>query len=59
MPKPPSNADSIFFAALEKTDPKDRAAYLDQACGQDAKLRKRIGQLLAAQPNVAPFWRNR
>ena len=41
------NERSIFIAALEKDDPAERAAYLDQACG-DAALRTRIERWLAA-----------
>jgi serine/threonine protein kinase len=41
------NERSIFIAALEKDDPAERVAYLDQACG-DAALRQRIERLLAA-----------
>jgi serine/threonine protein kinase len=41
------NERSILIAALEKDDPAERAAYLDQACG-DAALRQRIERLLAA-----------
>jgi serine/threonine protein kinase len=41
------NERSIFVAALEKDDPAERAAYLDQTCG-DAESRQRIERLLAA-----------
>lgn len=37
---------SIFIEALEKDDPTERAAYLDQACGADASLRHRLDRLL-------------
>ena len=39
----------IFLAALEKDDPTERAAYLDEACGADAVLRQRVEALLRAQ----------
>jgi serine/threonine protein kinase len=39
----------IFMAALEKDNPTERAAYLEQACGGDATLRQRIEALLRAQ----------
>src|SRR5262245_30755238 len=46
--------ESIFFAALAL--PLDqRAAYLDEACGQDAELRAQVERLLAAQPEVGGF----
>src|SRR5262245_1086944 len=40
--------ESLFLAALERTDPADRQAFLDQACAGDAELRRRIDLLLAA-----------
>src|SRR5262245_49884969 len=46
--------ESIFFAALEKP-PGERSAFLDEACGQDAELRRRVERLLAAQSQVAAF----
>ena len=38
-------AKEIFQAAL-KLSPKERAAYLDRACGGDAQLRQRIVEAL-------------
>jgi serine/threonine protein kinase/tetratricopeptide (TPR) repeat protein len=38
---------SLFIAALEKDDPADRAAFLDQACADDPGQRQRIDRLLA------------
>ena len=38
----------IFTAALEKTDPAARSAYLDEACGGNAVLRARVEVLLRA-----------
>ncbi len=40
--------EAIFTAALERTDPAERAAYLDAACGDDADLRRRVESLLWA-----------
>src|SRR5574341_1052840 len=37
---------SIFTEALEKKDPAERAAFLDQACAGNAALRQRIERLL-------------
>jgi WD40 repeat protein/serine/threonine protein kinase len=37
---------SIFIEALEKEDPAERAAFLDQACAGDSALRQRIERLL-------------
>jgi tetratricopeptide (TPR) repeat protein len=39
---------TIFSEALERSDPAERAAYLDQACGENADLRWRVEALLAA-----------
>ena len=39
----------IFLAALEKDDPTERAACLDQACGANSTLRQRVEALLRAQ----------
>jgi WD40 repeat protein len=40
--------ESLFLAALERTDPADQKAFLDQACAGDTELRRRIEVLLAA-----------
>jgi hypothetical protein len=37
----------VFHAALDR-EPSERAAFLDAACGGDARLRREIGELLAA-----------
>ena len=55
MPKCAPSVDSIFLAALEKSSPEDRAAYLDVACGEDTELRRRVERLLAAHPKVVSF----
>jgi serine/threonine protein kinase len=49
------SAESIFFAALEKTNPAERAAYLDEACHGDSDLRRRVERLLEAHPQVGNF----
>src|SRR5262249_12587530 len=51
----PTSAESIFFAALEKTNPAERAAYLDEACHGDSDLRRRVERLLEAHPQVGSF----
>jgi serine/threonine protein kinase len=43
---------SIFEAALEKGSPQERAAYLDQACGSDAGLRREVESLLVAHERL-------
>ena len=40
--------EALFAAALEKATTAERQAYLDEACGGDGALRKRVEQLLAA-----------
>ena len=50
-----NNVESIFFSALKISSPNERAAYLDEACGQDRNLRKRVEMLLEAQPEVGSF----
>jgi serine/threonine protein kinase/tetratricopeptide (TPR) repeat protein len=47
-----SPVEAIFFAALEKSTAEERGAYLDEACGGDAELRRRVERLLAAHPEV-------
>ena len=43
---------SIFEAAIEKGSPEERAAYLNQACGGDARLRQQVEALLAAHERL-------
>ena len=50
-----SPAETVFFAALAKVNPAERAAYLNEACGADADLRVRIDRLLAAHSQVGSF----
>src|SRR6516164_2777830 len=50
-----SSAESIFFAALGKASPAERAAYLDEVCRGDADLRRRVERLLEAHPQVGNF----
>ena len=50
-----SPAETVFFAALAKGDPVERAAYLNEACGADADLRRQVDRLLAAHPQVGSF----
>jgi serine/threonine protein kinase/tetratricopeptide (TPR) repeat protein len=40
------NEQSIFIQALQKHDPAERAAFLDQMCAGDAALRQRLERLL-------------
>src|SRR5579862_6998090 len=49
------NERDIFVAALQKDDPVARSAYLEEACGADAALRRRIEILLEAHENAGSF----
>jgi WD40 repeat protein/tRNA A-37 threonylcarbamoyl transferase component Bud32 len=45
--QPPAGTEKeIFFEALERDTPAERAAYLDGACGKDLALRHRVQLLL-------------
>ncbi len=48
MPFDPARAKALFLDALERLDPAERAGFLDRECGEDADLRQRVDQLLAA-----------
>lgn len=53
----PTSEKSLFLAALEKTSPEERAAYLHVACAGNVALRADLEALLAAHDrlgNVAP-----
>ena len=45
----------IFSRALDFDDPEDRAAYLGEACGEDAQLRERIEALLQSHEQADSF----
>jgi serine/threonine protein kinase len=51
----PSPLEAIFFAALEKGSPQERAAYLEAACAGDSDLRRRVEKMLAAQVQAGSF----
>src|SRR5262245_34969100 len=46
---------AIFFQALDRNDPTERAAYLDEACAGDLVLRRRIEVLLLAHTAAGTF----
>src|SRR5499433_516384 len=50
---------AIFIAALEKDNPAERAAFLDQACADDRPLRQRIERLLKAHEPADSFLEHR
>lgn len=43
-----NNAKAIFLEAIEKHSPDDWSKFLDEACGQDDRLRQRVEGLLQA-----------
>jgi len=45
----------IFNSALEFTTPAERAAYLDQSCGDDTALRAQVDELLRAHEQAGGF----
>jgi len=49
------NERAIFDAALDISDPSERAAYLNRSCGENADLRRRLDELLAAQEKLGSF----
>ncbi len=53
----PNDEKVIFEAALALTDPAKRAQYLDESCGNDARLRRRIDSLLSAAEDGGSFMR--
>jgi serine/threonine protein kinase len=46
---------AIFCEVLELTSDRDRSAYLNQACGEDAVLRSRVEALLKAYGESSSF----
>src|SRR3989454_2355568 len=47
--------DEIFEAALQHATREKRAAYLNEACGDDARLRERVEALLKAHDQAGEF----
>jgi len=46
---------TIFLEALEKDNPEQRSAFLDEVCGEDAELRQRVETLLSAHNDAGSF----
>ncbi len=55
MADQPPSVDSILSTAVEITSPDQRAAYLDEACGDDADLRAQVERLLRAHSRAGSF----
>jgi serine/threonine protein kinase len=47
--------ETIFLGAIEKQDPTERIAYLDEACAGDSELRARVEALLASHQATDSF----
>ena len=45
----------IFIAALQKENPAERSAYLEQACSGDDALRRRVEVLLQVYEQAGSF----
>jgi WD40 repeat protein len=56
MSEQPLSERSIFLAAIDRESPAERAAYLDQACGGDPRLRTAVEALLAAHDRLGRLW---
>src|SRR5262245_30276857 len=46
---------TIFMAALEKSTPEQRAAFLDEACAGDTAMRERVEALLRSHEEGGGF----
>jgi WD40 repeat protein/serine/threonine protein kinase len=55
MTTPESSVEAIFSAALAKRSPEERAVYLEEACGGDLELHRRVERLLDAHPRLGTF----
>ncbi|MFC1764176.1 hypothetical protein ACFL6U_19145 [Planctomycetota bacterium] len=52
---PPKSPEEIFNNAIEITDPQEQAAYLDEACAEDEKLRVEVEALLKWDKEAGSF----
>src|SRR5689334_4335751 len=55
MPENQPPADEVFDAALRRAPGPDRARYLDEVCGGDLDLRRRVERLLRAVAEAGSF----
>ena len=49
------NEREIFTAASDRYSPEERKAYLDEACGDDLELRRRVEALLQSHEDAGSF----
>jgi serine/threonine protein kinase len=55
MPEHQPQVDEVFDEALRRAAGQDRARYLDEACGGDPELRRRVERLLRAVAEAGSF----
>jgi serine/threonine protein kinase/WD40 repeat protein len=55
MPERNNDAREIFLAAVERYQPAQWSAYLDEACDGDDRLRQRVEQLLRSHQDLGVF----
>src|SRR5262245_11259931 len=55
MPEYQPQVDEVFDEALRRAAGPDRARYLDEACGGDVELRRRVDRLLRAVSEAGSF----
>src|SRR5262245_30929691 len=53
-----SRARSIFCEAFDRASPEELRTFLDEACGQDTELRRRVEALLRAHQEAGAFLRS-
>ncbi|NLY01100.1 MAG: serine/threonine protein kinase [Rhodopirellula sp.] len=51
----PSDVEAVFLAALEKSTPDERTAYLDEVCAADPELRSQVESFLRAHEEAGSF----
>src|SRR5262245_32563805 len=49
------NEQTLFFRAVEISDPSERAAFLDRECGNDSALRERLARLIERHAELGNF----
>ena len=57
--KPDRTPEDIFAEAVEIIDSAQRAEFLDQACGDDANLRRQVEALLRHDADAGSFLEKR
>src|SRR5262245_40672942 len=55
MPIDPKRVQAVFLAAVAQPTAAERAAYLDEGCGQEVELRQRVELLLRAHDDPGSF----